>query len=350
MGGNKGRLITEIDKCEAIFLINEACATGARKSEACNILGITVRTFQRWQMKNILVDGRNNSNRIPSNKLTEDEINKIIKISTSPENRDLAIAQIIPKLADQGVYIASESSFYRTLKKHKLNTYRGKSKPKIVRNKPELIATKPNNIWSWDITFLQTSIKGMFFYLYLFMDMYSRKIVGFDIFAEQLAEHSAVVVTEACKVENVNKLELILHSDNGGPMKGSTMLATLQNLGIIPSFSRASVSNDNAYSEALFKTLKYCPEYPSKPFETIEQAKAWVTKFVYWYNNIHHHSGIKFVTPSERHNGLDHEILSNRISVYEKARSLNPHRWSGSIRNWSVITKVYLNYSSIKNL
>jgi transposase InsO family protein len=182
------------------------------------------------------------------------------------------------------------------------------------------------------------------------MDMYSRKIVGFDIFAEQLAEHSAVVVTEACKVENVNKLELILHSDNGGPMKGSTMLATLQNLGIIPSFSRASVSNDNAYSEALFKTLKYCPEYPSKPFETIEQAKAWVTKFVYWYNNIHHHSGIKFVTPSERHNGLDHEILSNRISVYEKARSLNPHRWSGSIRNWSVITKVYLNYSSIKNL
>lgn len=286
MGGTKGRRLTEVNKKGIICLIDEAHTAGARKAEACDVLGFSVRTLQRWQKKDTLVDVKSCSNRIPANKLTEAEINKIIEISTSPEHRDLAVSQIVPKLADQGIYIASESSFYRTLKKHKLNTYRGKSKIKIARIKPELIAIRPNSVWSWDITFLQTDVKGIFFYLYLIMDIYSRKIVGFDIFSEQLAEHSSMVITESCKSEGINKCQLTLHSDNGSPMKGSTMLSTLQKLGIIPSFSRASVSNDNAYSEALFKTLKYCPEYPSKPFESIEQARAWVTKFVYWYNDI----------------------------------------------------------------
>lgn len=180
------------------------------------------------------------------------------------------------------------------------------------------------------------------------MDLYSRKIVGFDVFEEQLAEHSSVVITEAYKIEKINKSQLTLHSDNGSPMKGSTMLATLQKLGIIPSFSRASVSNDNAYSEALFRTLKYCPKYPSKLFENVAQAKTWVTKFVLWYNNVHLHSGIKYVTPNERHQLLDQKILSNRISIYEKARSLHPNRWSKNIRNWSVITSVYLDNTTIK--
>jgi transposase InsO family protein len=348
LGGSKGRRIAATDKATAIYLLTKACNSGARKHKACEVLGFTVRSFQRWLKKDNLDDGRNYSNRIPGNKLTEIERNKIIEVSTLPEYRDLAIAQIVPTLADQGSYIASESSFYRVLKEHNLNTYRGKSKPRTIRKKPELIAPAPNYIWSWDITYLQTVVKGMFYYLYLIMDIYSRKIVGFDIFAEQAAELASVVITEACNVEGINKSQLTLHADNGSPMKGSVMLATLQKLGVIPSFSRASVSNDNAYSEALFKTLKYCPEYPSKPFTSIDQAKAWVTKFVYWYNNIHHHSGIKFVTPHERHEGLDRKILSNRISVYEKARSLNPNRWSKQIRNWSIITSVGLNYNTNK--
>lgn len=348
MGGSPGRRITKVDKIKAIFLIEEACNAGARKSKACYILGFTVRSFQRWIKKDNLIDGRSYSNRIPANKLTQAEKNKIIEISTLAEYRDLAIAQIIPKLADNGTYIASESTFYRVLKEHNLNTYRGKAKPKIFRKKPELIATTPNSIWSWDITYLLTSVKGLFYYLYLIMDIYSRKIVGFDIFEEQLSEHASVVITNACKIEGINKSQLTLHSDNGSPMKGSTMLSTLQKLGIIPSFSRASVSNDNAFSEALFKTLKYCPEYPSKPFDSIEQAIIWVKKFVYWYNNIHHHSAIKFITPNERHQGLDQEILSNRIAVYEKAKAAHPNRWSKEIRNWSVITSVYLNHTTTK--
>lgn len=348
MGGSPGRLITPHDKIEAINLLEEACNAGARKSQACQILDLSIRTNQRWLQKDNLQDGRSCSNRTPANKLTVAEKNKIIEISTLPEYRDLAVAQIVPKLADQGYYIASESSFYRVLKEQSLNTYRGKAKSKSVRAKPELVAMQPNSVWSWDITFLQTVVKGVFYYLYLIMDLYSKKIVGFDIFEEQLSEHSSVVITKACKVEGINKSQLTLHSDNGSPMKGSTMLATLQKLGIIPSFSRASVSNDNAYSEALFRTLKYCPEYPNKPFDSVAQAKAWVAKFVSWYNNIHHHSGIKFITPNERHQGLDQKILSNRVSVYEKARSLHPNRWSKNIRDWSVITSVYLNNTSIK--
>jgi len=123
----------------------------------------------------------------------------------------------------------------------------------------------------------------------------------------------------------------------------SMMLATLQRLGIVPSFSRPSVSDDNLFSEALFKTLKYCPQYPSKPFVSIEAARTWVIAFVHWYNNIHQHSGINFVTPSVRHEGKDSEILAKRKHVYELARQQNPNRWSGKTRNWDRIATVHLN-------
>jgi putative transposase len=126
-------------------------------------------------------------------------------------------------------------------------------------------------------------------------------------------------------------------------MKGSMMLTKLQELGIMASFSRPSVSNDNPYSEAMFKTLKYCPQYPNKPFTTTEEALAWVVKFVDWYNNIHQHSGINFVTPTARHEGKDREILEKRKQVYEHARQKNPNRWSGKTRNWDRVDEVYLN-------
>jgi len=175
------------------------------------------------------------------------------------------------------------------------------------------------------------------------MDIYSRKIVGFDVFEEQSAENAAQVVSNAYNIENLIAGDVVLHSDNGGPMKGSTMLATLQSLGIAPSFSRPSVSDDNPFSESLFKTLKYCPQYPKKPFESLEATRAWVETFMHWYNNVHHHSGINFVTPSERHAGKDKAILEKRSHVYELARQHNPNRWSGKIRNWEQTKTVYLN-------
>ena len=127
----------------------------------------------------------------------------------------------------------------------------------------------------------------------------------------------------------------ILHSDNGGPMKGATMLATMQRLGIVPSFSRPRVSDDNAYAEALFRTLKYCPEYPGRGFATVDAARAWVVRFVAWYNERHHHSAIGFVTPSQRHAGEDLAILARRRELYEAARRRHPNRWSRAARAWT---------------
>lgn len=136
---------------------------------------------------------------------------------------------------------------------------------------------------------------------------------------------------------------LVVHSDNGSPMKGATMLATLQRLGVVPSFSRPSVSDDNAFVEALFRTAKYRPGYPSKPFASIDAARAWVSTFVSWYNEEHQHSAIRFVTPADRHAGRDVEILNHRRDVYERARARHPERWAGASRNWSPVETVTLN-------
>jgi putative transposase len=148
---------------------------------------------------------------------------------------------------------------------------------------------------------------------------------------------------DICMSEKIKPHQVILHSDNGSPMKGATMLATLQTLGVMPSFSRPVVSNDNPYSEAMFRTLKYRPDYPKKAFADLAQARNWVTRFVSWYNNEHRHSAIKFVTPAQRHAGRDIELLTARKAVYDAARDANPLRWSGTTRNWTAVKEVLLN-------
>lgn len=222
-------------------------------------------------------------------------------------------------------------------------SHRGRAKPATHKRPEPLRATASNQVWSWDISYLRSSVTGIFFYAYIIIDIYSRKIVAADVFEAELSEHASKLVKKACLMEGVQRKELTLHSDNGSPMKGATLLATLQKLGVMPSFSRPSVSNDNPYSEALFRTLKYCPEFPAKPFDNLELARIWLRAFVDWYNNIHLHSGIKFVTPADRHLGKDIQILQNRKHVYENAKLQNPNRWSRKTRNWSPITEVLLN-------
>ena len=206
------------------------------------------------------------------------------------------------------------------------------------------MAIGPNEIYSWDITYLKSQITGKFYYLYMFMDIYSRKIVGYRVHECESMEFSAALLEEICFRERILVNQLVVHADNGGAMKGATMLATMQKLGVMPSFSRPRVSDDNPYSESLFKTLKYCPKYPSRPFDSLDTANGWVGEFVDWYNNKHLHSGIKFVTPASRHAGKDEEILKQRKEVYQKAMMKNPNRWSGEIRNWNKIEEVFLNY------
>lgn len=269
-------------------------------------------------------------------------------VVNKPRYSEMSPAKIVPLLADQGDYIASESTIYRLLKAEGQMKYRHASSP-IKRHKPRAItATKPNQIYSWDITYLSSSIRGVFFYLYLILDVYSRKVVGWQIYDREDAEHAADVLEATCLEEGIKKGEVILHSDNGSPMKGATMLATLQRLGVIPSFSRPGVSNDNPYSESFFRTLKYAPKYPENPFENLKEARDWVSSFVKWYNEEHLHSSIKFVTPSKRHQGLDEEILAKRHLVYQEAKRKNPHRWSKETRNWQMINEVLLNPEKCK--
>jgi len=254
--------------------------------------------------------------------------------------------QIIPALADEGIYIASESTFYRILHEEKMQNHRGRSQEPGKHSKPtSYTATAPNQVWTWDITYLNGPVKGIFFYLYLIIDLYSRDIVGWEVWDEETSEHASDLIKSTCLAQHrLSTTPLVLHSDNGTPMKGATMLETLYALGITPSNSRPRVSNDNPYSESIFRTLKYRPNYQPKGFASIEEARGWCDEFVNWYRFEHHHSGIKFLTPSERHSGKGSEILAKRHEIYEQAKAAHPERWNGrNTRNWDDITEVQLN-------
>jgi putative transposase len=313
-------------------------------------MAISARTYQRWIDLLDKEDGRLTAKHKPANKLTELERQRMIKIANEPEYADLSPSKIVPTLADEGLYIASEFSFYRVLKAAKQLCHRHRSKPTRQIKKPRaLTATAPNQLYSWDITYLPTAVRGLFFYLYLVMDIYSRKVVGWQIYEAESSVLAADLMTDICQRERVAPGQVILHSDNGSPMKGASLLATLQGLGVMPSYSRPSVSNDNPYSESLFRTLKYRSEYPEHSFVDLQGARTWVTGFVDWYDTQYLHSAIKQVTPQQRHCGEDTKILANRKHVYQQAKATNPIRWSGEIKNWDPITEVHLNPEKKEN-
>lgn len=339
-------MITTPGRRTAVGLIKKAVASGATLQKACAELEISSRTYQRWtQGGTIHTDRRPNASRPdPANKLSPEERQHILDTCNQEAYQSLPPTQIVPALADTGVYIASESSFYRILKDADQLHRRGKAQqPRRVTQPEAYKATGPNQVWSWDITFLATTITGLFYRLYLIMDIYSRKIVGWEVHDNETADHAALLIRKACLAEGISDVGLVLHADNGSPMKGATMLATLQQLGVVPSFSRPSVSNDNPYSESLFGTMKYTPAFPSKPFTSLDAARAWVYDFVHWYNHEHRHSGIAFVTPAQRHSNKDQSILRKRDQVYKAAKQRNPERWSRETRNWAHIGEVWLN-------
>jgi putative transposase len=328
-----------------IGLIGEATLAGARQAPACSILGLSERTVQRWLCgEPDALDGRSTRHYEPSHKLSADERAELLAVANSAEFGHLPPSQIVPRLADQQRYIASESTFYRILREENQLAHRRSERAARSCRKPRAVmADAPNQLYSWDITYLPSAIRGQYFYLYLFMDVFSRMIVGWQVYAEESGAQASEVLKDLCAREAIQPDQVILHSDNGGPMKGATMLATLQALGVMPSLSRPGVSNDNPYSESLFKTLKYRPAYPLKPFDTLCAARNWVTELVRWYNHEHRHSAIRFVTPAQRHNNLDRDILDRRAALYESARQSNPLRWKGQTRNWQRIHVVHLN-------
>ena len=329
---------------QVISLVTEAVAAGARQGPACAAISLSERTMQRWQRDSLRGDQRPMRVQEAKNRLSELERKRLLNVANSEEFGHLSPSQIVPRLADRGQYIGSESTFYRVLKAESQLTHRGAERPAQKRHKPRaLFATAPNQLFSWDITYLPTPVLGIYFYLYLFLDIFSRKIVGWQVYEVESSELASEVMRDICVRENIAPNQVVLHSDNGSPMKGATMLATLQTLGVMPSFSRPAVSNDNPFSESLFKTLKYRSTYPQRPFETLLAARQWVSMFARWYNEEHRHSAIRFVTPAQRHAGLDRALLDKRADVYEAAKQKHPERWSGTTRNWQPIHVVHLN-------
>jgi putative transposase len=325
-------------------LIDEAVTAGARQASACELLGLDVRTVQRWREQAIGEDRRAGPKRPPANRLSSREEQEIFRVVNAPEYRDLSPKQLVPILADQDIYLASESTIYRRLRQAGQMAHRQAARPPQRRHRPtEYVASGPKQVWSWDITYLKGPIRGSFFYLYMVVDVWSRKIVEATVHASESSAHASRMIDRACEAEGVDRDCLVLHADNGSPMKGSTMLATLQALGIVPSFSRPRVYDDNPYSEALFRTVKYCPAYPTRGFASLVDAGRWVREFVSWYNTEHRHSAIRYVTPEQRHRGEETKILRRRRALYARARAERPERWSGAVRNWTPVKEVRLN-------
>ena len=263
------------------------------------------------------------------NRFSEAEDHEIVEISTSEKHKDKTPGEIVAELATSGKYIGSVSSIYRVLKRSnivvfKRHSRKGKSDPVEVK------ANRSDELWSWDISWLKTMTRGMYYYLYLFTDIWDRYIVGWAIYEEESGELAKKLFLD---ISNKHKVKGVkLSSDNGGPMRSKTFRATLEKLKDLQSFGRPSVSNDNAYSESLFSTLKRNAGYP-KRFKTIEEAREWMSKFVDWYNNEHMHTGLCYITPAQRRKGEDKKIFEKRNNTFELARLAHPS--AGQVRQKS---------------
>ncbi len=329
--------------------ISEACAAGARLAPACGLAGIDPRTFQRWRAE----DGQVQADRRPevvrprpAHALSEAERARIVALANAPRFASTPPARIVPALADEGVYLASEASFHRVLREHGQMRRRGRARPPRSAGPPSThVATAPGQVWCWDVTFLPARVQGRWFYLFLILDLFSRKIVGFEAHETDKAEHAAHLVRRTALAEGIHARAVrpVLHGDNGASVKGTTVLAMLHWLGIAPSHSRPRVSDDNAYAEALFRTAKYRPDFPNMGFADLAEARRWAADFVHWYNHEHRHSGIRYVTPAQRHAGQDHPVLASRHALYRQAREAHPRRWSGRTRDWTPTGAVTLN-------
>ena len=329
--------------------IDAAHLAGARLSLACETAGIDVRTLQRWKASDGLKSGdrRPTAPRpTPAHALSASERAEVLRVANEPRFADVPPARIVPMLADEGVYVASESTFARVLREQGQNAHRGRAKaPRPSRAPTTHIARAPREVWCWDMTYLPADVIGRWFYLYLILDVYSRKIVGWEVHDTDDADHAAYLARRTALAEGIAALKTkpVLHGDNGATLKATTVLAMLNWLGVKPSYSRPRVSDDNAYAEALFRTAKYRPEFPTKGFLSLDDARNWAAAFVHWYNFEHRHSGIRYVSPAARHAGQDKDILAARHDLYLQARNRNPSRWSGPTRDWSHIPAVALN-------
>ena len=343
-------MIPSEDRGVIVALLEEGISRGVSAKAIADLFGLATRTLRRWGLmiraQGFSRDQRKGATRHVMHRFSEEERHQVLSTVNDPRFADLTPSQIVAILAEEGVYVGSESTIYRIMRQEGLLNHRGRSRPpREPREPPVLEATGIHQVLAWDITLLPGPVKGQFYYLYMVLDVWSRRIVGVEVHERECGELAKEFFDRVCRDEGIgSRSATILHADNGAPMRSYTLAAKLAELGISLSFSRPRVSNDNAYAESWFRTMKYHQSYPVRRFRDLLSVRAWVDGFVDWYNAEHRHSGIKYVTPNQRHYGEADAICTIRQQTYEQARQQHPRRWARSPRDWSQPQIVQVNH------
>ena len=342
VSGGRGRVTHRSVKQQIVSDIKVAVALGTPIYKCCDALGIQTRTYYRWTQ--CTDDKRSGKARANPRALSEQEKDAIAAVCCSKRFVDTNPYEIVATLAEEDTYLASPRTFYRVLKQRGLLSHRRSSKPpgKSYRP-PELKATGPDQVYSWDITWIPSQVNGLFWYAYVVIDVWSREIVGWTIHDSE-SEKYARELFLGIKAKRDLK-GTWLHADNGNPMRGATFAVTLANMGMSLSHSRPLVKNDNPFIESFFRALKYHAGYP-RHFAAIDEARSWTADFINWYNTIHRHSGIGYVTPPQRRTGASSNLFAKRNRTLQAAWRKHPERFpKRGPRMWRERMVVYLNPS-----
>ena len=282
--------------------------------------------------------------------LDDDEKDLIVATLCEPRFVDLAPAQVYATLLDEGVYLCSERQMYRVLAERGLvrERRRGGHQRAGSYGVPRLEADRPNRVWTWDITALRGPTKGVKYYLYTILDIFSRKVVGWTVHEAESAAHAKRLIREACRRHGVDRDQLVIHADRGSPMIAGSVAELLNEIGVSKSHSRPRVSNDNPFIESHFKTLKYRPDYPPR-FDSITHARSWCRSFFHWYNEIHYHSGIGYLRPADLHTGNHTAILEHRQITLNAAAAAHPERFTTPPTPAAVPTTAWINKPAIQS-
>jgi len=292
----------------------------------CAALGVPRASFYRWQRPRPPADSKRSSSRA----LTSQERQQVLETLHEPRFVDLAPAEVYATLLDEGRYLCSERTMYRLLEKNQEVRERRNQLRHPPYAAPELLATRPNEVWSWDITKLLGPTKWTYFYLYVILDIFSRYVVGWMVAYRQSAVLAQRLIEESCARQGIAPGQLTVHADRGGPMIAKPMALFLADMGVAKTHSRPHVSNDNPYSESQFKTLKYRPNFPDR-FGCIQDTRAFGRVFFPWYNTEHRHSGIGLLTPHDVHHGLAPARVIQRATTLTAAYAAHPERFPRGI-------------------
>ena len=335
---------------KAIEFLKAGTDAGLPLKVVADLLGVCGRTLRRWRLdisgQGFSLDRRKGAARQVAHKFTAQERQKVIDTINDSRFSDLPPAQIVAILAEEQQYVGSEMTIYRIMREEGLLNHRGRARqPREPRPVPMLEAKGIHQVLAWDITLVPGPVKGQYYYVYMVMDVWSRRILGTEVQDVECSKLASEFFDRVCRDEGITSdAAAVLHSDNGAPMRSFKLAAKMRELGILLSFSRPGVSNDNAYAESLFRTMKYHQSYPLRRFRSLDTVRCWIEVFVEWYNGEHRHSGIKYVTPNQRHFGEADAICAIRQQTYSKAHQENPHRWSRPPRCWKQPEIVKFNY------